>query len=243
MSKGVEIAMHRRILLSGGAFAAITVSVTFLVAGQQTEKRIEVEREFAVDPVVVTAVTRGNSTIECGLPTGNGQVQPVTPFQAGTDWLQNTTVQLYNQTDKTISFLQLTLVFPETGSGTQQSPLRISNINLGRIPTSAAYSGRTGKEIPQDPNTRALSLKGHDTLLVDLGAYIKGIRESIDNVSFESISKCEIRRSVVYFEDGMKWAGGGYSQLDPKQPGKFYIMPKGYFPGDRAPMWPGERKR
>lgn len=226
-----------------GLIGLCVIAFAFLLfAASLGEKQIEVEKQSTTDAVVVTKVTVGNSEVECGLPVSHGNVQPVTPIQGGDDWLQNTTIYLYNQTNKTIAFGQVRLDFPETGNGTLQAPLRVYNITLGRMPESVAFSGRTGKALPQDPSVRAISFGPHQTVLVDVGAYIDQIRANIDNMAFADVTKCIIRRGIFYFDDGMKWGGGAYWLPDPDRPGRFNSLGRRYFPGDKIPSWPGDRK-
>ena len=146
-----------------GLAGASAIAYAFLLsAAPPGEKRIEVERQSRTDAVVVTKVVLGSAEVESGLYVSSGRVQPVTPVEASDDWLRNVTIHVYNQTDKTIAFGQVTLAFPETGDGSYQSPLRVYNITLGRIPSSVAFSGRTGKAIAQNPSSGAISFAPHE---------------------------------------------------------------------------------
>jgi hypothetical protein len=165
------------------------------------------------------------------------EVQPVSPFQAGDDWLANTVVTLLNRTSKTVVAGQLILVFPETGDGSIQKPLRVYNISLGRLPASVAFSGSTGKPISQPPAAQPLSFAPGQTLAIHIGDSIAGIVASVaHDMPFPSVTKCIIRRGAFFFDDGMRWYGTGYSVPDPDNAGKFKPMDRRYFPG--IPSWP-----
>jgi hypothetical protein len=222
-----------------GLAGASAIAYAFLLsAAPPGENRIEVERQSRTDAVVVTKVVLGSAEVESGLYVSSGRVQPVTPVEASDDWLRNVTIHVYNQTDKTIAFGQVTLAFPETGDGSYQSPLRVYNITLGRIPSSVAFSGRTGKAIAQNPSSGAISFAPHQTLLIDVGAYIDRIAAQVDNMPIEKLTNCIVRRGTFYFDDGMKWDPSGYWTPDPAKPGTFNHMGRGYFPGDKLPVWP-----
>lgn len=205
------------------------------------DKLIQVDGQHRHDAVVITKVTYGNSEVDCGLVVSSTALQPVIPFQAGDDWLQDVTVYLLNRTDKMIVFAQTTLAFPETGDGSFQRPMRVYNVTLGRLPPNAAFSGRTGQPLPQNPNLQAIAFAPGEVLPVHLGDYINQIRTSADNVPFTALTKLTVRRSFFVFEDGMRWNGGAYSVPDPERPGKWKPLDAAYFPG--TPVWPpGDHK-
>ncbi len=88
------------------------------VLAQQTgEKLLKViQAEQITDGVLISDVSVAGNTVECGLFIKPPLViQPVTPFQAGGDWLQQMTISLVNRTNKTVVFGAITLTFLDTG--------------------------------------------------------------------------------------------------------------------------------
>ncbi len=222
------------------AFGLLVVAAVWpnlgVVAAFAAEKVIEVEPQHRNDAVAITKVTLGSAEVQCGLVLSPAEIQPVTPIQAGDDWLQNVTIYLLNRTNKTIVEGQIVLVFPETGDGSPGNPLRVYNVTLGRLPASAAYSGRTGQAIVEPPSVQPISFAPSQTLQVHLSDYIDNIKASIDNLAFSAVTKCVIRRGAFFFGDGMRWFAGSYYVPDPQHPGKFTGLDGRYFPG--TPTWP-----
>ncbi|MGA2274993.1 MAG: hypothetical protein ABSH00_15665 [Bryobacteraceae bacterium] len=224
-----------------GAAAWANPSVASALAA---EKVIEVESQHGSDAVMVTKVTFGNSEVQCGLIVSPTEVQPVTPIEAGDDWLQNLTIYLLNRTNKTIVFGQIALAFPETGDGSPQHPQAVYILTLGRLPESVAFSG-TGQPLRQDPGRQPIWFARGQTLRIRVGDYTEQIRTYVDGVrasgtpSFTALTKCIIRRSSFVFDDGMRW-DGEYSLPDPEHRGKWKRIEGDYFPhdGDRYPPWP-----
>jgi len=207
-----------------------------IVPAFAADKVIEVDPQHRSDPVMITKVTLGDSEVQCGLIASPFQLQPVVPIQAGDDWLQNVTIYLFNRTNKTVVYVQIVLGFPETGDGIQR-PMRVHHITLGQLPPSVAVTG-SGQPIRRDLTRKAMSFAPGQTLLIDVGVYFDQIRASVEpKMAFTAITKCIIRRSAFYFDDGMRW-DGEYSVPDPERPGKWKYMDQRYFPGDEHNNWP-----
>ena len=76
------------------------------IHAQQTgERLVRVnDIEQITDAVMISSVAVAGKPIECGLFIKPPSViQPVAPFQAGSDWLQQMTISLVNRTNKTIA--------------------------------------------------------------------------------------------------------------------------------------------
>src|SRR5581483_1838087 len=68
------------------------------------------------DAVMISDISVNGKSIECGLfVKPPAVVQPLTPFQADSDWLQQMTISLCNRTDRTIVFGGIIFHFPDTG--------------------------------------------------------------------------------------------------------------------------------
>ena len=207
------------------------------------EKVIDLmEAQTRGDPVEITKVTVGDTDVQCGLLVRPAEAQPVTPFLAGSGWLRETTIFIFNRTNKTIVAAHLTLTFPETGDGHVKSvaafPLR-----LGRLPAADSINGRTGQLIVQDSNQKPLMWAGGETLVIHLGDFADDIQNQIESeLPLETVTRLRIHIGPFFFADGMKWSAGIFATPDSEHPGRFTNMPEDYFPGSPLVNWP-PRKR
>ena len=187
------------------------------------------------DAVMITNISVAGKTIECGLwVKWPAVIQPVTPFQADDDWLRQTTIALFNRTNKTIVFGSIDLEFLDTGD-CKSVPCSAATIELGQRPAIDAYDGRTGKPAkPAHPEMPPLAWKPLHTLVVRIGDHMDDIEHStlVDRMPVTEVTRVDLFRGAFYFEDGMKW-NGTFSVPDPEHPGKFNQLPFGYFPGAR----------
>jgi hypothetical protein len=81
------------------------------------EKVVSVKQAAQItDAVMISNVSVAGRTIECGVfIKPPAVVQPVTAFQAASDWLQQMTISLVNRTNKTIVFGAVSFSFLDTG--------------------------------------------------------------------------------------------------------------------------------
>ena len=199
-------------------------------------KTLEVEVQHREDPLAIIRVTVAGKDILCGLQTTALERQPVVAFQAGDDWLRNTTIYLLNRTNKPIVFAQIVVDFPETDDGSAARPQWGSRITMGLLPAAVAYSGSTGKPLYQDPEQKPLLLGPGETRPVSLGGYIERIQGDVENcMPFDQVTRVLVRRSWVVFEDLMEW-DGQYSAWEPANLGRWKKLAPGFFPG--RPFWP-----
>jgi hypothetical protein len=169
------------------------------------------------------------------IPNPN-EIRLTTPSTTSGDWLQNITLYLLNRTDKNIVHGTITLVFPETGAGTPGSPVTVATIGFGQLPPgTVVINGHTRQPMVATarPDVKPVLLAPGQTMAVALQDFIEQIKRVVDpNV----ISRVIIRRSAVFFDDGMRWAGNSYSTADREHPGKWINLDPSYFPG--RPDWP-----
>ena len=212
-------------VLSATSAAAATVS-----------RSIEVDPQHRSDAVLITEVDVGPSSIQCGIVIGPREVQPVTPFPADDDWLKDTRIVLLNRTNKTIAFGQVTLAFPETGTGATASPQKVFTIHLGRLPANVVAVRQGGQPAPQSaPLHSSLSFGPGERITLRLADYTDQLRAAMDGIPLTALTKCRIHLGSFIFDDGLRW-DGTYSLPDPDHPGKFKAMDGRYFPG--TPTWP-----
>lgn len=238
----------RRAVEVGLAMALGAMAIAFkpwgpgLAEGQKAppsgEKLVTVEPWTRLNAVMITEVTVGGQEVQCGLLTGRRRVQPVAPFQAGSDWLKDMTIYIYNRTNKMIVAGHIVLGFPETKSG-RSAPQSAYLIGLGRIPQVDAFDGRTGRPLRINPNAKALAFAPNQTLAIHVGDYISGIEASVANrMPLFYVTKVRIYLGSFCFQDGMVWVAAQYSVPDPHHPGRFVNLARDYFPGDRRQNWP-----
>jgi hypothetical protein len=223
------------------AVCAMFGLVGALLAQQTSEKLVRVNQAAQItDAVMISNVAVGGKTVECGLfVKPPAVVQPVTPFQAGSDWLQQMTISLINRTAKTIVFGAISVSFLDTGD-CKSLPCAGASINFGQRPAVDAYDGRTGQPLkPEHPERPPLDWKSEQTLVVHVSDYMAEIEPSLANIlPVTAITKVNVNRGAFYFENGMQWASGRFSIPDPEHAGKFQVLPSHYFPGQRDHNWP-----
>ncbi len=210
---------------------------------QQTgEKVVKVNQASQItDAVLISNVAVGGKTIECRLFIKPPVViQPVTPFQASSDWLQQMTISLVNRTNKIIVFGGLIFHFLDTGDCSQAQPCVGAELHLGQRPAIDAYDGRTGHPLRlEHPERPPLDWKPEQTIVVHVSDYLADIEKRLaDYMPVTAVTKANIYRGSFYFSDGMQWIPGRYSVPDPEHPGKFKDLPADYFPGRRGNNWP-----
>jgi len=194
--------------------AAILISyVGTVVWGETpaTQREIEVEGQHRSDAVFLTNVTVGNMDVQLWFGSQRVESPAGVPFEAGDDWLEKTTLYLFNHTNKTIVFGQILIRFPQTGSGAASSPMRVYPVTFGRLPESAAYSATTGKPLYQQTSAQPVSIPPGQSFPIRLADYTQGIRGSVDSMPYSAITKVVIQRSVFVFDDGMRWDRGSYA--------------------------------
>jgi hypothetical protein len=116
--------------------------------------------------------------------------------------------------------------FPQTKAS---GPTISDNVEFGRIPANAAFTG-SGQELRQGSN-KPIFLAPGQTMVFSHAAHDSELRRSVESyLPFSTVSLCMIEFQL-YFEDGMRWGGGAYSMPDPTHPGRFVPMGFRYFPG------------
>ena len=194
-------------------------------------KVVDIDRLITLDPVVITKVTVAGQQIQPG-EAGVREDKPGTPFQADEDWLKNMSIFLQNRTDRAIVCVQLRLWFPDTGDGTAARPITHHDITVGLRPESSLYYSN-GSKIPHDPSEKPFLLPPHGTVVIPVADSIDAIQSTVEggNMLFSQITRVNIQRYTVYFEDGTHWVGHAYYSPDPAHPGKYIKLDDNYFPG------------
>lgn len=190
--------------------------------------------------VMITTIAVAHKSVDCGLfVKPPAVVQPVVPFQAGSDWLQQMTISVFNRTNKRIVFGAINLQFLDTGD-CRTLPCATDEMHFGQIPTVDAYDGRTGRPLkPERPEEPPLDWKPGQILTIHVGDYMDEIKRNVEHyLPVTAVNKVAVHLSAFFFEDGMRSVGPFYSVPDPEHHGKFRYLPENYFPGKRENNWP-----
>jgi hypothetical protein len=196
--------------------------------------------EQITDAVLISNVSVGGNTVECGLfIKPPAVIQAVTPFQAGNDWFKQMTISLVNRTSKIIVFGGLIFHFLDVGNCSTAQPCVEGEIHLGERPAVDAFTGRGQPIKPEHPERPPLLWKPHETIVIHVGDYLSDLEQNLAPfVPITSITKITISLGAFNFKDGMQWDSRRYAVPDPQQPGKFNELPADYFPGRRETNWP-----
>jgi hypothetical protein len=126
----------------------------------------------------------------------------------GDDWLNDLSIEATNISDKTITYIEMNLDFPETKtSGNMMTfPLK-----YGQNPRAAIVTGQPESLPPNQTTTFNLS----GQILTSLKDFI-GRRHSLSN-----LKKVTIHLNQVSFEDGTIWTGGSFFRVDPNNPKRY----------------------
>ncbi len=208
-------------------------------SGEKVVKLMDVEH--ITDAVLISNISVAGKTVECGLFIKPPVViQPVAPFRAESNWLQQMTISMVNRTDKTIVFGGIIFHFLDVGDCSPAQPCVEAEIHLGQMPTIDAYDGRTGRPLrPEHPERAPLDWKPQQTIVVHVGDYMAEIERNLaDFMPVADVTKVNVSRGVFYFDDGLSWSLGRYAAPDPQHHGKFKELPIDYFPGRRGNNWP-----
>jgi hypothetical protein len=214
---------------------ALALAGAYLAA---SDKQVQAEPQTRLDAVMITRITVGDQDVQCGLWVGPTTVQPVAPFAASGNWLQQLTIYLLNRTNKSISYAQVGIGFPETGDG-HTVPRSVFRASLGRIPPSNAFFG-SGKPMEQDAALKPLSWGPGETFTVHLAEFYDRLSNQVEQrgLSIENVTQAFIYIGPFYFEDGMIWFGGLFKVPDPDRKGKYISLDRNYFPGNPYRNWP-----
>jgi hypothetical protein len=239
--------MFGRLKVVGGGVLAVSALVALVAwyvnpegAAAQTQKQVEYPSAHKNAPVVVTKVTLGNLVVQRGrFIKLRAAEDPITPFHADDNWGQNLTVYFLNRTDKIIVFMNVSFSFPETTVRRDGSIFRsFFPVTLGRIPAAALFDAR-GRPMEDQMGAQPITFQPGQTIAIHLGGYIGQIKEHVEPVlPLAAASQINVNFHEVFFADGMKGEGNGYTVFDP-QKSAWSRMDSGYFPGDMDRYWPG----
>jgi hypothetical protein len=239
--------MFKRLKVAGGSGLAFAVLLSLAAlylkpeaaTAAQAERQIQIPPARRNHPVLITKITLGDVVVQSGrvIKAVGVAPDPMTPFQADDDWVQNLTLYLFNRTNQTIVHLTVNFSFPETGDG--RTVLRRGYmLNLGRVPPPAAFD-RNGKPLRQRPESQPIWFRPGQELAIRLGDYIDQIKTNVQpTMPLAALTQLNVDLISAFFADGMQWWPGGFRVPDP-QTFTWRRMGADYFPGNMDRKWPG----
>jgi len=128
------------------------------------------------------------------------------PFEGSDEWLRDMIFQIRNNSNKDITYLEVTLVFPDTKA---TGSAMIHRIHFGRNPESSKATGEP------------LVLRPKGTLNILVGTEYERIKLFIESRQpITTLNTLMIIPNVIFFDDGTMWSPGSYFMPDPANPGR-----------------------
>jgi hypothetical protein len=172
--------------------AIITLSIPFLVYGQQSDRIVDWH------PVRLGSEARVLEIVD--IKVNGKSIQAGEPFAAGEDWLDTLTFRIRNVSGKTITVLGFGVGFPELG------------VSRGIPMFSVAYGDYTNT----DPGARKSFMADEEIDLKLPKDQLEAMRStSANTIGTHNLSKLIILPGLVNFEDGSRI--GGISLRKPTQ--------------------------
>lgn len=168
--------------------------------GQQNDRTLK-DKKWKNEPLEIT-----------GLKIKEKKVKFKENFVGDDDWFRDLKVEVKNKSDKTVVFIDLSLIFPANEAVPQNVPAS-DHLLYGHYPP---MPGEAFTLHPDQP-----SLKPGDTATLSLKDY-EGTRRFLNQVNKpQSIKEIEIEISEVYFDDETRWSRGSWHKRNPNAPNKW----------------------
>jgi|SRR6185369_5543846 hypothetical protein len=166
---------------------------------QNNKKTIVSPPSIVKEPVAISIKHRGQ------------HVEANQEFDGDADWLKDVTLKLTNVSDKTITYIAIHLIFPETATA-EKSSTGLHQIELGVHP-----------DVPS--NRSPIALRPGDSMEVTLGNEYGDIKKLVEKrVSIDKINKVTVRPQTALFNDGTMFFAGMLYRRDPNKPGKWITI-------------------
>jgi len=166
---------------------------------QNNKKTIVSPPSIVKEPVAISIKHRGQ------------HVEANQEFDGDADWLKDVTLKLTNVSDKTITYIAIHLIFPETATA-EKSSTGLHQIELGVHP-----------DVPS--NRSPINLRPGDSMEVTLGNEYGDIKKLVEKrVSIDKINKVTVRPQTALFNDGTMFFAGMLYRRDPNKPGKWITI-------------------
>ena len=219
MVRMLKLAEAMAVALAFMLLLLVRITNTEPAAAEGLQREVQVPVAHPHDPVVITEVTFGDARVQAGRFEKPYVLDPITPFEASEGWPGNLSIQFLNRSNLSVSYLNITVGFPEARSPNHPQALAAAALGLGRVPDSVALNQRNGPLV-QPPDRQPLSLGPGQALTVRLGDHLEEIRRQVEPLispltSLSAATKIRIDLALCYFADGMNWSGGGFQRRKP----------------------------
>lgn len=187
-------------------FAASVFAVFFLLTAtfaQQNDRTLK-DKKWKNEPLEIT-----------DLKIKDKKVKFKEKFEGDDDWFRDLKVDVKNISDKTVVFIDLTLIFPINEAVPQDVPSS-DHLLYGHYPP---MPGEAFTLHPDQP-----SLKPGDTATLRLKDY-ESTRKFLNLTGKpQSIKEFEIEISEVYFDNETMWRKGSWYKRNPNAPSQWLPM-------------------
>jgi hypothetical protein len=157
----------------------------------------------------------GREPIEILEITSNGKAVHFEESFIDDYWLKDLTIKFRNVSDKTITYLNLNLRFPETASAGEPSGFPATytlHYGLSRTQEKAGVSGAKSLK-PGETDSVSLPTPSYAQL-----KQLVGTRRELSDLTTAYLTVI-----TVYFDDGMQWSAGDLFRPDPTTPGRYVL--------------------
>lgn len=181
-----------------GLSVSLTVWLAESSAKSQQSDRIVVRKPWPVEPVRVVAVkTKEKANVEIGRA-----------FDEGDDWLDGFTVTVLNDSDKTVTAMEIEMVFRRE-PGDTRSPLAYP-LHFGPSPSGREYVYRDPNKVIKAGKTIDLRISSED---------YKSLKRDFEQTGYATgIKRVELVVREVGFDDGSVLHTGTLYFQDPAYP-------------------------
>lgn len=192
--------MQLLLILASISLAAICVS-GLTPEPQNNKKMIVSPPSLVKEPIAFTIKHRGQ------------QIKANEEFDGDADWLKDVTLKLTNVSDKTITYIAIHLIFPETATP-DKSSTGLHQIELGVHPDVP---------IKRSP----IILRPGESIEVSLENEYPDMKKLVEKrVSIDKINKVTVRPQTALFDDGTMFFAGMLYHRDANNPHRWITIPQ-----------------
>jgi hypothetical protein len=247
--------MIKRITLAAASIIPLLVLIGLLAryigpaAAQGLPQRtVETPIVTKMAPLVFfKASIPGGTTVQTGrfAKPRSQPPDPITPFEAGDDWVQQITVYFLNRAQRSLTWVFISFDFLDANGGPN-----MSRLYLGLVPETAASdpkenwwspSGAPPSTVPtvNPPGRLPLLVRPGELLEIRLGDYWDQIgRELSPQLSLETVRRMTVVVQGCYLGPDVMWNGNHFRVRD-RASNTWQDANRDYFPGDTESRLPG----
>jgi hypothetical protein len=162
---------------------------------------------------------------------GNDEIPLDTPVPVKGMWVRNIKVIVENICPKEIIEGGITILFPETGTGTPDSPILTTGANLGKYPENAFLQRDGTNPKPHNYNPTPISIPPGGKMTFEQTANAD-FDQARANKMAAQITTVQIKLDSFYFSDGSIWRAHVFFMPKPLPIVWEQITPEEFFHGN-----------